>query len=108
MSEIIYNKLVRDNIPAIITENGDTPTWHVADEKEQLSATLEKIVEEAKEVLESGGSVDELADLKEVYLKLSDLLGYTDEMIEVARIEKAKKRGAFSSNIILDKVAIND
>jgi len=108
MGEIIYNKLVRDNIPTIITENGDTPIWHTADEKEQLQATLEKVVEEAKEVLESGGSKDELGDLKQTLLKLYELLGYTEEMIETARIEKAKKRGAFSLNIILDKVVTND
>jgi len=108
VSEIVHNKLVRDNIPAIITANGDTPIWHTADEKERLQAALEKIVEEAKEVLESGGSIYEFADLEETRLKVYELLGYTEEMVEAARIEKAKERGGFLLNIILEKVITDD
>ena len=108
MAEIFHNKLVRDNIPAIITENGDTPIWHVATDPERLQATLEKIVEEAKEVLESGGSADEFADLLEAYKEALIQLEYTDEMIEKIRVEKAKKRGGLSLGIILDKVVTND
>ncbi len=108
MGEIIHNKLVRDEIPAIITGNGDTPIWHTAEGEEILQATLEKIVEEAKEILESGGSLDEFADLKQAWLKAVELLGYTEEAIEAARIEKVKKRGGLSLNIILDKVVTND
>ena len=108
MSEIMHNKLVRDSIPDIITQNGDTPVWHTAEGEEVLRASLVKIVEEANEILESGGSLEEFADLKEVWLKTTQLLGYSEEMIETARLEKAKKRGGLSLNIILDKVVLHD
>ena len=32
--EIVYNKLVRDNIPNIIKENGETPVVKILDEIE--------------------------------------------------------------------------
>ena len=108
MGEIIHNKLVRDFIPKVITENGDTPVWHVLKDDERLKPTLEKIVEEAKELLESGGSAEEVVDLQDVLNEALNLLGYDEQKLEAIRIEKAKKRGGFSLGIFLDKVVTND
>lgn len=108
MSEIIHNKLVRDKIPAIITENGDKPTWHSLSDKEYLTALLDKLIEEAQELRESNGSLEERADVAEVLRQIDASLNFTEKTVERARIEKAKKRGGFSLGIFLDKVVTND
>jgi predicted house-cleaning noncanonical NTP pyrophosphatase (MazG superfamily) len=108
MGEIIHNKLVRDKIPAIITKNGDEPVWHVLKEKERLLALLNKLIEEAKELLESGGSLEERADVAEVLKELDKLLGFDESTVETERLDKANKRGGFSSGVFLDKVITND
>lgn len=108
MGKIIHNKLVRDKIPAIITKNGDEPVWHTLPESKRLAALLEKLIEEAKELQESNGSLEERADVAEVLKEIDTLLGYDGSIVEAARIEKAEKRGGFSLGIFLDKVVTND
>lgn len=43
--ERIYNKLVRDNIPDIITSNKETPVTRILNEDEYKKALEEKLVE---------------------------------------------------------------
>ena len=38
-----YNKLVRDNIPNIIKENGEEPIYHTLNDEEYWDALLKKI-----------------------------------------------------------------
>lgn len=109
MSEIVYNKLVRDNIPAIITADNAEPVFEtLTDNAAYLQSLLEKFVEEAKELLESGGSLDEWADVEEVRKAILEQQGHDYATVEAARIEKAKKRGSFSLRIFLKKVVTND
>ncbi|MDB5163275.1 MAG: phosphoribosyl-ATP pyrophosphohydrolase [Candidatus Saccharibacteria bacterium] len=109
MAEIIYNKLVRDNIPAIISNDNATPTQRIlTNDDDYRKALLEKLVEEAKELLDSDGSLDERADIAEVLKAIDELLGYEATTIESARVDKANKRGSFSSRIYLEKVVTND
>ena len=73
--ERIYNKLVRDNIPDIITSNKETPVTRILNEDEYKKALEEKLVEEQEEVLSSSGSerCEELADMVEVIRALAKL-----------------------------------
>lgn len=80
--KIEYNKLVRDNIPQIIRENGEKVVC-VCIKKEGLICELKnKIVEEAYEVFEAEEDteiIEELADLAEVCEALESKLFLLNE-----------------------------
>lgn len=57
-----YDKLVRDDIPKVIRDSGETPVVHEADDDEFDRRLREKLVEEAEEFAEDG-TVDELGDV---------------------------------------------
>ena len=103
-----YDKLVRDNIPKIIKQNGDIPIWHIISSKEEITRYLvKKVDEETKEFL-SELSICELADLLEVLTALSHHLGYNAEKILEERRKKNTKNGLFNRMIVLDKVIRSD
>ena len=104
--ERIYNKLVRDKIPNIIKEKGETPVVRILDEVEYKDELEKKLYEEYKEVIEATGDdrVEELADMLEVIRALAKLENKDlNDIIEIALI-KNEKRGAFETKIFLEKV----
>lgn len=104
--ERIYNKLVRDNIPDIITSNEETPVTRILAEDEYKKALEEKLIEEQEEVLSSSGDerCEELADMVEVIRALAKLEGKSLEEIVAIADEKKFKRGGFDDRIYLEKV----
>lgn len=108
MPEAVYNKLVRDKIPAIIKADAATPVTRILDDNEYRQELLAKLVEEAKELLESDGDISERADIAEVLRALDPVLGFSPDAIEKARGDKAAKRGGFEQKIFLEKVVVND
>jgi len=104
--EQIYKKLVRDNIPDIIKNNGEEPIVSILDDKRYKEELEKKLHEEYLEVLEASGKdrIEELADMLEIIKALSKLENSSlEEVIEVSK-EKVKKRGAFDKKIFLEKV----
>ena len=104
--EQIYNKLVRDNIPNIIENNGEIPVTRILSDEEYKLELEKKLYEEYNEVLESSGKdrIEELADMLEIIIALSKLENSNlEEVIEISK-QKAKKRGAFDKKIYLEKV----
>jgi len=104
MSETIYNKLVRDRIPEIIEANGDKAVTRVLGDEAYKRALLEKLIEEAREPLESNGSLDERADIAEVLAAIDDLFAWSHSDIITVKEDKNDKRGAFIRRIYLEKV----
>lgn len=104
MSKIVYDKLVRDNIPNILQDKGKDFKFHIADEDEYGTKLYEKLQEEVSELL-SYPCVDELADVYEVLAEIADRLGYTPQDIADARIKKNHARGAFKMKYILESVS---
>ncbi len=104
--ERIYNKLVRDRIPTIIRENGETPIIKVLDKYEYKEELEKKLYEEYKEVIEAVGDnrVEELADMLEVIRALAKLESKSLNDIIMIADNKNKKRGAFEERIFLEKV----
>lgn len=105
--EKIYNKLVRDNIPDIISNDNRNPITRILSDEEYKNELEKKLLEEYNEVLETSTSeerIEELADMLEIIQALSTLENKTlDDVIEVAKIKKLK-RGGFEKKIFLEKV----
>ena len=97
-----FYKLVRDNIPDIITKNGRIPIFHTAEAEEFEFALLKKLREEADEFIENP-SEEDLADVLEVIYTIYKVKGYNPDDIEEKRKEKLKVRGGYVKRIILDK-----
>ena len=104
--ERVYNKLVRDKIPNIIEEKGETSVIKVLNENDYKKELEKKLYEEYKEVIEACGDerIEELADMLEVIRALASLENKNlNDIIDIAD-KKNKKRGAFDEKIFLEKV----
>lgn len=98
-----YQKLVRDNIPAKIAQNGERAIVRTLSDAEYLDALVAKLKEEVGE-FEASRSVEELADIKEVTIALREALGVHAGDLEEVRRKKAKKNGRFKRRIFLEGV----
>ena len=104
--ERVYNKLVRDNIPEIISNKGEKPVTRILNDDEYKKSLEEKLFEEYKEVIEATGDdkLEELADLIEVAKSLAKSENSSlENIIELAN-KKREKRGGFEKKIFLEKV----
>ncbi len=101
-----YNKLVRDKIPNIIKEQGETPVVRTLDKIEYKNELEKKLYEEYKEVIESAGDerIEELADMLEVIRALAKLESKDLNDVIATADKKNEKRGAFEEKIFLEKV----
>lgn len=103
----IYNKLVRDKIPAIIEQAGKSCTTKVLDDTEYIQALKVKSQEELNEYLEATDNehaLEELADLMEIIKALASYHGSSLEEVERIREKKVEKRGGFAKKIFLLEV----
>ena len=100
MENMIHNKAVRDKIPEIIKESGNTYNVKKLSDSEFLLELEKKLAEETKEYNQSK-SIEELADILEVIYRISQLKGISTEKLEEIRQEKAIKRGVFQNNLFL-------
>ncbi|WP_117594858.1 nucleoside triphosphate pyrophosphohydrolase [Haloprofundus halophilus] len=98
-----YDKLVRDDIPAIIRESGERPVTHVAEGGEYRERLAEKLVEEAEEFAESRDA-EELADVLEVVAAVRRQLGVDADELERLRREKREACGGFEAGVVLERV----
>lgn len=103
LKEIIYNKLIRDNIPKIIKNSGKTPIIEKVEGEELLKLLNSKLIEELEEY-KSSGEIEELADLVEVIEAILNLKGISLDEFESIKEDKRLKRGAFGKGLVLIKV----
>lgn len=100
---IPYNKLVRDNIPDIIENNGQIAKTAVLDDDKYTAALEKKLKEETREYLQSK-ELTELADILEVVEALAkNQCSSFDEVLELKK-QKQEKNGAFDKRIFLINV----
>jgi predicted house-cleaning noncanonical NTP pyrophosphatase (MazG superfamily) len=96
-------KLVRDNIPLMMQEEGNNNfLQHIADDAEYKKALREKLQEELNEFLQDN-NVEELADIVEVIHALADYEFGGFQEVEKARQKKVAERGGFYKKIIIEK-----
>lgn len=99
----VYNKLVRDKIPEIITKDNKKAITKILNDEDYLTELNRKIQEEVKEYSESN-NIEELADIVEVIYGILDAKNISIEEFENVRKSKVQKRGAFKEKIFLEKV----
>ncbi len=98
--KMVYNKLVRDKIPAIIKAQGERPVVRILDDEEFRRCLEEKLDEEVGEY-HRDKNLEELADILEVVYGLADSFGASrQELMEVYN-RKHEKRGGFAEKIFL-------
>ena len=100
---IHYDKLVRDKIPAIIESDGKTAMTDRISPENMQAALDRKLQEEVKEYLESH-SVEEMADVLEVFHGIAFHAGIDWSRIEAERLRKKEERGGFEKGIRLIEV----
>lgn len=94
------NKLVRDNIPAIIQNSGCTPITRVLADEEYAQQLEQKLQEEVNEYI-TDKNAEELVDIIEVVYALGKRLNMSPSDLEALRQQKANKNGAFENRIFL-------
>lgn len=102
-----YDKLVRDRIPEIVEENGETPVTRRVEGEEYGDYLAQKLVEEAREFRDAratdGEDPDaELGDVLDVVDALFER--YDRDRVERLREEKVAERGGFSDGVVLERV----
>ena len=103
----VYNKLVRDNIPKIIADNGEKANTYILDDEQYIIELKKKLREEVNEYFESDELV-ELADILEVVDALASAAGNSFADVLYLKKKKALKNGAFNEKIFLVEVEEND
>lgn len=102
----VYRKLVRDRIPEIINDEGNTAITRTLCDDEYSKELNNKLNEEVQEFL-SDGSVEELADIYEVLLAILESKHIPYRQFEEVRNKKALERGRFSQRLFLEAVKEN-
>ena len=103
MKKITYHKLVRDKIPEIIKQAGNSCTVKTLSEEDYLKQLDAKLDEETAEYQQSN-SIEELADILEVVYAIAEARGSSAEKVEAIRSIKAANRGGFRKRILLEDV----
>lgn len=93
-------KLVRDNIPAIIAQQGKKAITRQASNLEFIHLLFIKLQEEIVEFAHNPNA-EELADIMEAILALGEIWGISEASIQKARLAKRQTNGAFMNKTIL-------
>lgn len=97
---MIYNKLVRDNIPQIIEETGGKAEIRILSD-EEYSAFLEAKLDEEVGEYHRDKTAEELADILEVVYALASSIGCSREELQAIYQKKHDARGGFEKKILL-------
>ena len=99
----IYQKLVRDRIPEIITEAGKDFSVTQMRAERLKDYAMKKLQEEVQEFVENP-CAEEAADIREILDFLCERLALGDSAIKAAQISKRVTRGAFNMGYLLEWV----
>ncbi len=94
-------KLVRDKVPDIIRRGGREPEVRRISGEELKNALKEKLVEEARELKESGDVYEELADVLEVVDAIIGRYSLDRGKLEDVKKKKFERAGGFVEGFLL-------
>jgi predicted house-cleaning noncanonical NTP pyrophosphatase (MazG superfamily) len=97
---MVYNKLVRDKIPAIIESKGKVPNTRILS-NEEYAAELERKLDEEVSEFHKDKNLEELADILEVVYALTENIGCSKEELFAANEKKRAERGGFQDRVFL-------
>lgn len=100
---MIYNKLVRDNIPQIIQRDNKKAIIEILDDAEYQNALNKKLQEELNEYLQSE-DIEELADLVEVIFAILEFKQCSIDAFIKTKTIKLNEKGAFRNRIFLKEI----
>ena len=102
-----YDKLVRDNIPEIIKNEGLKCKTRILDDREYEVELRKKLIEEATELYEATNIEDKIYELADIY-EIIDYILMTNKIdkreIDNARVKKNMKSGGFEDKIFLEYI----
>ena len=102
-----YNKLVRDNIPRIIKNDGLEFKTRILNEEEYEVELRKKLVEEATELSEATNIEEKIYELADIY-EIIEYILMTNKIdkrqVDIMRIKKNMKKGSFEEKIFLEYV----
>lgn len=102
---IVSEKLVRNNVPALIFEIEDRVAKHRrADDAEYILALWDKLLEESKEVATASTKLEmteEIADLLEVIDAIKVACGIDEDTLQYLKKRKALLSGRFDKRYML-------
>jgi len=94
-------KLVRDKIPEIIQDKNGLPKTRILNKVEYTGELLRKMHEETDEYARDK-TVEELADMYEVFCAIVDNSGFKMNQVVARACEKRVTNGAFEKKIYLE------
>ena len=100
MTEMKYNKLVRDKIPSIMESQGLKPETLILDQPHYTYFLEAKLDEETAE-FHKEKNLEELADILEVVYALAENLGSSKEELLGTYEKKHRERGGFRDRVFL-------
>jgi predicted house-cleaning noncanonical NTP pyrophosphatase (MazG superfamily) len=108
MPKFKFGKLVRDKIVDHQIASGAIPTYRSLSNSEHKVALVEKIIEEAQEILQAGESevAAEIADVQQAIDDLREKFGLSANDITGAQALKNDKNGAFKKGIYVEHVEV--
>lgn len=96
------DKLIRDNLPELMRDQGIRVHEEVMDSCQYIDALKAKLFEEAEEIRQTSNPdelVEELADALEVIQSLAKASGISTQQLEKVRLDKRKLKGGFDQKI---------
>ena len=103
-----YNKLVRDNIPSILDNEGKEYKIRILGEEEFELELRRKLIEEATELFEAENVEDIIYELADIY----DIIEYVlmvnkidKREVDRTRIKKNMENGSFDDKVFLEYVS---
>jgi predicted house-cleaning noncanonical NTP pyrophosphatase (MazG superfamily) len=103
-----FNKLVRDKIVEHQIAAGAQPHYHQLDDEHHKAELINKIVEEAREILQADQAdiASEIADVQQAVDDLKAKFSLSDAAIAKAQQAKNNKNGSFKKGIFVDYVEV--
>lgn len=101
----MVQKLIRDKVPDIISENGEWASLRVLSDGEFERALRHKLAEEAFEVIEALSHKDivaELADVLEAVDALCKVHGISRGALRLEQSIRREKRGGYADRFFLE------